>query len=230
MTLLVTSRRSDGARTPEGVRAVYIGRPSPLGNPFRVGRDGTREEVVKLFHGYLEKIVRSPDADRKADWLEVRNELRRIKKLEQRLGTVALECWCAPEPCHGEVIAKFVTNISEPPPTLLVAGSRTFRDHAKVREIVTALAKETPELTIVSGMARGADLLGAKVAEELGLKLIRVPARWDKYGRRAGYLRNEVLVDLADRVLVFWDGKSRGTAHTLGLCEKAGIPVRLERF
>lgn len=67
---------------------VYIGRPSPWGNPFRVGRDGTRDEVVDK---YREWLLSSPAGERLLRWLPF---------LEgKRLG-----CFCSPESCHGDVL------------------------------------------------------------------------------------------------------------------------------
>ena len=68
---------------------VYIGRPSIWGNPFEIGRDGTREEVVKK---YREWIMNRPKL------------LAKIKKLRgKRLG-----CFCYPKACHGDVLVELV--------------------------------------------------------------------------------------------------------------------------
>lgn len=67
---------------------VYIGRPSKWGNPFVIGKDGTREEVIAKYRAWLLREWR--DA-----FLDV-GELR---------GKV-LGCWCAPLPCHGDVLAE----------------------------------------------------------------------------------------------------------------------------
>jgi len=69
--------------------AVYIGRPSKWGNPFKIGRDGNREEVIKKYREY---ILNRPDL------LESLHELR---------GKV-LACWCAPQPCHGDVLLELL--------------------------------------------------------------------------------------------------------------------------
>jgi Domain of unknown function (DUF4326) len=78
---------------------IYIGRPSLLGNPFVIGRDGTRLEVVSQYRRWL--------------WLQIKlrgkvyYELRRIGELARR-GDVALICWCKEPchviPCHGDVV------------------------------------------------------------------------------------------------------------------------------
>ena len=67
---------------------VYIGRPSVYGNPFQVGMDGTRAEVIERYRR----------------WLMTKPELVARAKLELRGKT--LGCWCAPKPCHGAVLAE----------------------------------------------------------------------------------------------------------------------------
>ena len=67
---------------------VYIGRPSIWGNPFQIGRDGTREEVIAKYRRYLEE----------------RPELAERARRELRGKT--LGCWCAPQACHGDVLAE----------------------------------------------------------------------------------------------------------------------------
>lgn len=64
---------------------LYIGRPSKWGNPFTIGRDGSREDVVRK---YAEWIVTQPDL------------LRDLHELRGR----TLVCWCAPQMCHGHVL------------------------------------------------------------------------------------------------------------------------------
>ncbi|GII25853.1 DUF4326 domain-containing protein [Planosporangium mesophilum] len=82
---------------PDYADVVYVGRTmrrggwnldgSPLASPFRPGRDGTREQVLEAYRGWL--------LDR-PDLLALLPDLR-----GRRLG-----CWCVPEPCHAEVIAE----------------------------------------------------------------------------------------------------------------------------
>lgn len=65
---------------------IYIGRPSKWGNPFVIGRDGSREEVLRKFRSYAIRRFTTED------FLEL---------LGQRLG-----CFCHPLPCHGDVLAE----------------------------------------------------------------------------------------------------------------------------
>lgn len=66
---------------------VYIGRPSKWGNPFAIGRDGTREEVIEKYRA----------------WLLGQPEL--LAALPELKGKV-LGCWCAPQACHGDVLVE----------------------------------------------------------------------------------------------------------------------------
>ena len=67
---------------------VYIGRPSMWGNPFKIGIDGSRQEVIQK---YKEMII-------------VNAEL--IKQIPLELKGKTLGCWCKPYPCHGDVLAE----------------------------------------------------------------------------------------------------------------------------
>ncbi len=67
---------------------VYIGRPGPFGNPFKIGPDGTREEVVEKY----------------AEWVLTQPELLATIKVE--LKDKVLGCWCAPKLCHGDILVE----------------------------------------------------------------------------------------------------------------------------
>ena len=76
---------------------LYVGRPSPLGNPFKLGRDGDRVTVIQKYRRWLWSKIQRRDA-------AVMAELERIKALVVAGKRVDLMCWCAPEPCHANVI------------------------------------------------------------------------------------------------------------------------------
>jgi len=68
---------------------IYIGRPGPWGNPFEIGKDGTREEAIQR---YREWILSEP-------------------LLMQEIGSLRgkiLGCWCSPKLCHGDVLIELV--------------------------------------------------------------------------------------------------------------------------
>ena len=71
---------------------VYIGRPSKWGNPFEIGKDGTRSQVIQKYE----------------DWIQTQPEL--MDALPELKGKI-LGCWCTPKPCHGEILKKLVDNL-----------------------------------------------------------------------------------------------------------------------
>lgn len=103
-----------------------------------------------------------------------------------------------------------------------VVGSRDYDNtqHPTIEEVVAELASSAPNVTVISGGARGVDQRAAAAARQHGLTVREYPADWDRYGKRAGYLRNEEMVKAADMVIAFWDGQSRGTRHTIDLARK----------
>jgi hypothetical protein len=107
---------------------------------------------------------------------------------------------------------------------ILVCGSRSWTDAAAIRRRLRAF----PGAVVVSGAARGADSLAAQEAYRMGLAVELHPADWQRDGRRAGFLRNLAMLDSGvDLVLAFWDGSSRGTAHTMAEARRRGIPVEV---
>ncbi len=78
---------------------------------------------------------------------------------------------------------------------------------------------------IVSGGAVGADSLGGRFADDYEIEKEVFKPEWDKYGKSAGFIRNQTIVDNCDMVLAFWDGESRGTADTIDKAKKAKKPT-----
>ena len=116
---------------------------------------------------------------------------------------------------------------------IVVAGSRYFEDYdvAKqyIQECISDIRKDN-ELVFLSGMCKGADLLGEKFAKENGYEIESHPANWKAYGRAAGPKRNEEMAQLCDLVICFWDGKSKGTKNMIDYSMKLGKTVRVKYF
>lgn len=111
---------------------------------------------------------------------------------------------------------------------LIVAGGRDFNNYAHVCKALTRLAEENyfdKAVSIVSGMARGADALGHRFAIEKNVVVYEFPADWDKYGKRAGFMRNEDMGRFSDGLVAFWDGQSRGTKHMIDFMKSLNKPV-----
>ncbi len=75
---------------------------------------------------------------------------------------------------------------------------------------------------IVSGGAKGVDLCAAEYARKNGLKLTEFLPKYEKYGRAAPIVRNKEIVDYSDKVIAFWDGRSKGTLSVIDYAKKTG--------
>lgn len=80
---------------------------------------------------------------------------------------------------------------------------------------------------IVSGGAKGVDTVAREYAKEHGLLLTEFLPEYKLYGRGAPLKRNELIVDYADLVLAFWDGKSRGTKNVIERCNSTGKEIKI---
>lgn len=101
----IQRQRTKGWRSPEG--AVYVGRPTRWGNPFKVGgqifltgkRVGERTNAADVVRMYREALKRQPEA---------------VEAIRAELAGKTLTCWCkVGDPCHGDVILA-VANGEEP--------------------------------------------------------------------------------------------------------------------
>ena len=102
-----------------------------------------------------------------------------------------------------------------------VIGSRNLT----VENLGQYLPKETTE--IVSGGAKGVDACAREYAGANELKLTEFLPEYRRYGRGAPLRRNLQIIDYADCVLAFWDGKSRGTKFVIERCRAQDKPVRV---
>ena len=80
--------------------AQYIGRGSPLGNPFAMRSESERDKVCDQYEAWFKDKVAQNDPS-------VMNELRRLYRLSKQ-GDVVLGCFCAPKRCHGQTIKRFI--------------------------------------------------------------------------------------------------------------------------
>lgn len=115
---------------------------------------------------------------------------------------------------------------------IIVAGGRDFEDYDLLKESINRMIQNLnkDDITIISGTAKGADLLGEQFAKEYNLKLIRIPANWDKYGKGAGFKRNYEMAKLADVLIAFWDNSSKGTMHMINIANKQKLQVKIFKY
>ena len=110
---------------------------------------------------------------------------------------------------------------------VIIAGSRSAVYSDGIKEKVTFLLNGLTDVEIVSGTARGADKIGERIAEELGLPLKRFPADWDKHGRSAGPIRNRQMAEYGTHLILIWDGVSKGSKNMLEEARKRGLHTRV---
>lgn len=107
---------------------------------------------------------------------------------------------------------------------IAIVGSRDYPRWDVIRKYIATLPAGT---VVVSGGARGVDSVAVKDAQLRGLEVRVYPADWENLGKGAGFVRNQQIVDDADKVVAFWDEKSRGTMDTVARAKKAGKPVTI---
>ena len=116
---------------------------------------------------------------------------------------------------------------------VIIAGNREWGDFGLIErfcdKVLSRKIEAGEDITILSGHCRGVDLLGERYARARGFQVECYPADWEKYGRKAGVIRNEIMVQRADALIAIWDGQSRGTKNVIELAEKYGLLVRVRR-
>jgi hypothetical protein len=106
-----------------------------------------------------------------------------------------------------------------------IVGSREFKNYELFSDVMKQYLSDIS--WVVSGGAPGADSLAEKWAKENKKMLTIYPADWLNLGKRAGYVRNTDIVKNSDMIIAFWDGKSKGTKHTIGLAQKMGKECKI---
>lgn len=114
---------------------------------------------------------------------------------------------------------------------ILVTGSRDWDDELEIKRVLREHDVNLWNMVLVSGACpTGADAMAERIAESLGWLIERHPANWNKYGKRAGFVRNSEMVNLgADVCLAFIKNESRGATMTATLAIKAGIDTLVFR-
>lgn len=110
---------------------------------------------------------------------------------------------------------------------IAVIGSREFDDYELMEKALDSF--KNIEL-IVSGGAVGADTLAELYAKNNGIETLIHYADWQEHGKAAGPIRNTQIVNDADFILAFWDGKSTGTKDSINKAYKTNTPIMVVYF
>jgi len=107
---------------------------------------------------------------------------------------------------------------------LLIGGSRTIKKFD-----LSPYVPDDAEL-IISGGAGGIDEMAERYADDHRISKLILRPEYKVYGKAAPLKRNELMVSIADEVLLIWDGISSGTTHTARVAEKMGKRVRIIHY
>jgi len=109
---------------------------------------------------------------------------------------------------------------------VLVCGDRNWGDKELIRTIIRNIMPDE----VITGGARGADSLAYECCKEDGFTVTKIDAKWEKYGRAAGPIRNREMLDKKPvLVLAFHDDlfRSKGTIDTVDEAKRRGIKVQV---
>jgi Domain of unknown function (DUF4326)/YspA, cpYpsA-related SLOG family len=232
-----------------GSSGIYVGRPTVLGNPYTL-KVYNRTDAIARYRIWLRQQWQRQG--------EVQAALLQLARQYHEQGELTLVCWCAPRPCHAEVIREAVLGIVQhrlverqpthdrppcergtAPPAglpytqgglmkLIIAGSRTFTDYQRLCQV---LAPDRHRITqVLTGGAWGADQLGYRWAWKHAVRHQLFRAEWARFGKAAGMRRNHQMAQAGDVLVACWDGQSPGTAHMIQCMEQRGKPVIVVRF
>lgn len=110
---------------------------------------------------------------------------------------------------------------------VLVCGSRHYQNYHMILSIIKSLDIDL----LIAGGCRGADTLAVWAARKCGIQYVEYPADWQRFGKSAGPIRNQDMLDIEkpELVLVFHEdlAHSKGTKDMLSRVIKAGIPYKV---
>lgn len=116
---------------------------------------------------------------------------------------------------------------------VIIAGGREFSDYALLCESCDKFLcqkHQTHDIVVISGTARGADTLGERYAHERGYAVEKYPADWNRDGKAAGPIRNAQMAKVADTLIAFWDGQSKGTANMIDQAKTRGLSIKIVKY
>ena len=111
---------------------------------------------------------------------------------------------------------------------VIIAGGRDFDNYNLLTTTISNFEKEHGKVTeVISGTARGADILGEIYANINNIAIKKFRPDWDNLGKRAGYVRNTEMAAYAKRndgfLIAFWNKKSKGTKHMIDYAKKVKL-------
>ena len=206
-----------------GRESLYYGlKESLFCNPFKIGQDGDRDEVLEKFKNYFYKRLGEDDRFNYELW-----------KLKGRV----LACWCVPEKCHCQIIADFLDkndkkeeywlkgvldNIKKK--RVAIVGSRNYNNRAEIYKYLDSKIDKIGHL-VSGGCPSGPDRICQDFTKDRGLSITIHYPNWDRDGRGAGFIRNKRIVEDCDVLIAWQANKSKGTQNSINLARKLNKQV-----
>lgn len=113
---------------------------------------------------------------------------------------------------------------------VVIAGGRQYNDYDFFKSKLNHLLQNKKKIHIIYGGASGADTMAKRYADEYGYPAELNKADWKKYGKAAGPKRNMYMASKADAVIVFWNGKSKGTKSMIKCANHFNLPLRIIKY
>ena len=116
---------------------------------------------------------------------------------------------------------------------VIICGSRDYDNYERLKSMcdyyLSKKIQSGEKVVIISGGAKGADSLGERYAQERGLEVKVFRADWDKYGKRAGILRNTKMAEIANACIAFPSAYSenKGTTNMIQQAKQHNLLVRV---
>ena len=111
---------------------------------------------------------------------------------------------------------------------IAVIGSRDYKEFWEIIDILEKLKEHYGnDLEIISGGAEGPDSVAELWCKSKDVKITVFPADFENGGKGAGVKRNSKIIDSADQVIAFWDGKSPGTLDGIIKAKKTKKPIQV---
>ena len=116
---------------------------------------------------------------------------------------------------------------------VIIAGGRDFNDYDLLKRMCNSILihkRQTHTIIILSGLAKGADTLAVRYADEQNYQCLGYTADWGRFGKSAGIRRNAQMAENADALIAFWDGSSRGTKNMIEQAQAKGLQIRIIKY
>lgn len=112
-----------------------------------------------------------------------------------------------------------------------VVGSRGFSDYSFFAEKLEQIISNLENVEFVSGGCKsGGDALIAKYCKEHNYKLTEHLPDWENLGKKAGFVRNKLIVDDCTHLIAYFDGQSKGTENSINMARKQNKQIRIVKI